>query len=105
MDICIATKVMHRSIAGYNPYNLFILTKYYSKNFTTNKLLAIGHMPMFVVKSIVIQINGLAYGSINYVVIYTRYLKLVYVILYDTTYNYLCQQILKDDGTLCLTFE
>jgi len=27
---------MHRSIAGYNPYNLFILTKDYSKNFTTS---------------------------------------------------------------------
>jgi len=56
---------MHRSIAGYNPYNLFILTIDYSKNFTTNKVLTIGHMSMFVVKSIVIQINGLAYGSIN----------------------------------------
>jgi len=57
--------VMHRSIAGYNPYNLFILTIDYSKNFTTNKVLTIGHMSMFVVKSIVIQINGLASGSIN----------------------------------------
>ena len=56
---------MHRSIAGYNPYNLFILTIDYSKNFTTNKVLTIGHMSMFVVKSIVVQINGLAYGSIN----------------------------------------
>jgi len=56
---------MHRSIAGYNPYNLFILTKDYSKNFTTNNVLTKEHMPMFVVKSIVIQINGLAYGSIN----------------------------------------
>ena len=56
---------MHRSIAGYNPYNLFIITIDYSKNFTTNKVLTKGHMSMFVVKSIVIQINGLAYGSIN----------------------------------------
>ena len=56
---------MHRSIAGYNPYNLFIITIDYSKNFITNKVLTIGHMSMFVVKSIVIQINGLAYGSIN----------------------------------------
>ena len=56
---------MHRSIAGYNPYNLFILTIDFSKNFTTNKVLTIGHMSMFVVKSIVIQNNGLAYGSIN----------------------------------------
>jgi len=63
---------MHRSIAGYNPYNLFILTIDYSKNFTTNKVLTIGHMSMFVVKSIVIQINGLAYGSINYIL--TEYL-------------------------------
>jgi len=51
---------MHRSIAGYNPYNLFILTIDYSKNFTTNKVLTIGHMSMFVVKSIVIQITGQA---------------------------------------------
>ena len=58
---------MHRSIAGYNPYYLFFLTIDYSKNFTTNKVLAIGHMSMFVVKSIVIQINGLAYEFINYV--------------------------------------
>jgi len=47
------TTLMHRSTAGYNPYNLFSLTIDYSKNFTTNKLLTIGHMPMFVVKSIV----------------------------------------------------
>jgi len=52
--------LMHRSIAGYNHYNLFILTKDYSKNFTTNKVLTIGHMSVFVVKCIVIQINGLA---------------------------------------------
>jgi len=58
--------LMHRSIAGYNPYNLFILTIDYSKNFTTNTVLTIGHMSMFVVKSVVIQINGLVYGSINY---------------------------------------
>ena len=45
---------MHRIIAGYNPYNLFILSIDYSKNFTTNKVLTIGHMSMFVVKSIVI---------------------------------------------------
>ena len=52
---------MHRSIAGYNPYNLISLTIYYSKNFTTNKVLTIGHMPLFVVKSTVIKINSLAY--------------------------------------------
>jgi len=56
---------VHRSIAGYNPYDLFILTIDYSKNFTTNKVLTIGHMSMFVVKFIVIQNNGLAYGSIS----------------------------------------
>jgi len=27
---------MHRSIDGHNPYNLFILTTDYSKNFTTS---------------------------------------------------------------------
>ena len=52
--------LMHRFTAGFNPYNLFFLTIDYSKNFTTNKVLTIGHMSMFVVKSIVIQINGLA---------------------------------------------
>jgi len=47
---------MHRSIAGLydNPYNLYSLTIDYSKNFTTNKVLLIRHMPMFVVKFIVI---------------------------------------------------
>jgi len=57
--------LMHKSITGYNPYNLFSCTIDYSKNFTTNKVLTIWHMPMFVVKSIVILINSLAYGSIN----------------------------------------
>jgi len=33
------------------------LTKDYSKDFTTGQLLTIGHMAMFVVKSIVIQIR------------------------------------------------
>ena len=47
-------KQMHRSIAGYNSYNLFILIIDYSKNFTTSKVLKIGHMQMFVVKSNVI---------------------------------------------------
>ena len=62
---------MHISIAGYNPHNLFILTIEYSKNFTTNKVLTTGHMSMFVVKSIVILINGLAYGYINCGDLYT----------------------------------
>jgi len=57
---------MHRSIAGHNSYNLFILTKGYSKIFTTRKLPQLGHVAMLVVKSIVIQINGHCYGSINY---------------------------------------
>ena len=56
-----------------NPNNMFILTinysknltKDYSKNFTTSLLLTIWHMPMFVVKCIVIIIIGLAYGSNN----------------------------------------
>jgi len=56
---------MHISIADYNPYNLFILTIVYSKNLTTNKLLTIEQMTMFVVKYIHIQINGYVYGSIN----------------------------------------
>ena len=49
---------MHRSIAGYNPYNPFILTIVYSKNLTTSWLQTIEHMAMFVVKSIHIQIYG-----------------------------------------------
>ena len=49
-----------------DPYNLLILAQYYSKNFTKRKLLTIGHMAMFVVKSIVIEINGQVYGSINH---------------------------------------
>jgi len=48
---------MHKSIADQNPYQLFILTKVNRKNFT-RLLLTIGHMSMFVVKPIVIQING-----------------------------------------------
>ena len=61
-DICLAKSrfheyawPMHRYIAGYNSYNLLILTIDYSKNFTTNKVLTIEHMSMFVVKSIVIK--------------------------------------------------
>jgi len=48
---------INRSIAGYNPYNLSILTIYYSMNFKTNKVLTVGHTSMFVVKFIVIEIN------------------------------------------------
>ena len=43
---------MHRSIAGHNPYNLFVLTKYYSKNIITRLLLTKGHMSMFVVTNV-----------------------------------------------------
>ena len=56
---------MHRSIAGHNPYNLFISTIDYSTDFTTMQLLTIEHMVMFVVMSIDVQINGQDYGSIN----------------------------------------
>jgi len=56
---------VRRSIAGHNPFNLFILTIIFSKNFTTKLLLKMEHMPMFVVKSLHIQINGQVYGSIN----------------------------------------
>ena len=56
---------MQRSIADHNPYNMFILTIDFSKNSTKIKLLTIEHMAMFVVKSIVIQINGKVYGLIN----------------------------------------
>ena len=58
---------MHKSTAGYNTFNLFILTIDYSTNFTTSLLLIviIEHMARFVVKSIVIEINGLGYGLIN----------------------------------------
>jgi len=65
------------SINGHNPYNLFILTIDYSKNFTTVKLLTVTveHMAMFVVKYIHIQINGhvmsllFAIGSANFIVL------------------------------------
>ena len=56
---------LHRSIAGHNPYNLFILTIDYSNDFTTGQLLTIEHIAMFVVKSIVIQINDQVCGSIS----------------------------------------
>jgi len=49
---------MHRSNAGHNPYNLFILTNVYCKNLTTRLLLTIECMAMFVVESVQIQING-----------------------------------------------
>ena len=45
---------MHISFVGHNFNNLFILTKYYIKNFTTKKLLIIEHMVTFVVKFVVI---------------------------------------------------
>ena len=57
---------IHRSIAVHNPYYIFILTKDYSKNCTTRLLLTIEHIAMFVVKCIVIRINGQVNGSINY---------------------------------------
>ena len=49
---------MHRSTAGHNPYNLFILTIVYSKNLPTSYLRTIEHMAMFVVKYIHIQVNS-----------------------------------------------
>jgi len=48
---------LHRSTAGHNPYNPYVLTIYYSKNLTTVQMLIIEHMAMFVVKSIHIQMN------------------------------------------------
>jgi len=62
--MAVVSPTLHISIAGYNPYILFILTIDYSKNFTTNKVLTIVHMSMFVVTSIVLHSNCLAYGSI-----------------------------------------
>jgi len=48
-----------RSIAGHNPYNMLFFMKDYRKNFTTRLQVTINKtMAMFVVKSIVIQING-----------------------------------------------
>jgi len=49
---------MHKFIAGHSPYNLFVLTIDYSKILTTRQLPTIGHMTMFVVISIRIQIHG-----------------------------------------------
>jgi len=66
---------MHRSIAGHYTYNLFISTIDYSTDFTTIQLLTIEHMVMFVVISIVVQINGQVYGSINCSIISYSILK------------------------------
>jgi len=43
---------MHRSIDGHSPCNLIILSIDYSNKFTTNVLLTIEHMALFVVKAI-----------------------------------------------------
>jgi len=65
---------LHRSTDVHNAYNLFILTiDYSSKNFTTISLLAIERMAIFVVKSIVIQMNGQGYGSIVWWLTQTPY--------------------------------
>ena len=56
---------MRRSIAGHNPYNLFIFTIDDSKNFTTTYVQTVEHMAMCVIKSIVIQTNGQVYWPIN----------------------------------------
>ena len=60
--------LMHRSIAGHNPYIMFIniLTIDFTKNFTTRQLLTIRLMAIFVVKSSVIEINDQDCESINY---------------------------------------
>jgi len=50
--------IKHRSIDDHNPFNLFNLTKDYSKNFTARKLRTEEHMAVFVVKSFHIQIYG-----------------------------------------------
>jgi len=52
---------MHTSIAGHNPYNLRLQKEFHHK-VVANK----GHMSMFIVKSIVVQIEGKGYGSINW---------------------------------------
>jgi len=59
--------IIHISIDGHTPYNLLILTNDYSKTLTTMKMLPLGCMTMFVVTSILIQINGQrqSLGSIN----------------------------------------
>jgi len=43
---CNVMYTYNRTIAGHNLYNMFVLTKEYSKNFTTGKLLTIEHMKM-----------------------------------------------------------
>jgi len=54
VNICMTHSNM--ALQCIEPYNLLILAQDYSKNFTKRlKLLTIGHMAMFVVKSIVIR--------------------------------------------------
>jgi len=65
MHVQVRCLCCNRSIAGHNLYNLFIFTIDYSQNFTTRYFLAIEHVAMFEVKSIVIQIIGQVYGSVN----------------------------------------
>ena len=90
-------KAIFRSIGGYNPYiNLFIITIDYSKKFTTRLLLTIGHMSMFVVKSIVIKINGLGdpclgYGSINTYYQYTIHYSITTKNVHPFSLNVCCK--------------
>jgi len=49
---------MQGSIAGHNPYNLFIFKLVKSKNFTTSLLQTTENLAMVVVKYIHIQISG-----------------------------------------------
>jgi len=55
--------LIHDMHISFDPYNIFIWTIYFNNNFTTLKLLAMGHM--FLVKSVYTQINGQDNGSMN----------------------------------------
>ena len=56
--------IVRRYIDDHNTHNSLIWTIDYIETFTTRYLVMIGHMAMFVVTSIVIQINGQCYGNI-----------------------------------------
>jgi len=78
-------------------------------------MLTVGHMAMFVVKSIVIQINGQSYGSINcsvccagmrkpYIYSYSR-LNLQNTVLSKRKLTWFVDEGLVDGWSVCFLFD